>query len=81
MHRMYENKKNDIFMLQVRLFRLAQLKWGVSAEECDIIFEKYDVNSYIETCYEEYHVQGDDANLLDIESYIENRKALNDSKK
>ncbi len=75
------DRKNDIFMLQVRLFRLAQLKWGVSAEECDIIFEKYDVNSYIETCYEEYHVQGDDANLLDIESYIENRKALNDSKK
>ncbi len=75
------DRKNDIFMIQVRLFRLAQIKWNLSPEDCDEIFKKYNVNAYIETCYEEYHVQGDDANLLDIESYIENRKALNDSKK
>ena len=64
------NKKDDIFMLQVRLFRLAQLKWDKSAEECEQIFKKYELNEYIETCYEEYHVQGDEANLADLEHYL-----------
>ena len=64
------NKRDDIFMLQVRLFRLAQLKWDKSAEECEQIFKKYDLNEYIETCYEEYHVQGDEANLADLEHHL-----------
>ena len=64
------NKRDDIFMLQVRLFRLAQLKWDKSAEECEQLFKKYDLNEYIETCYEEYHVQGDEANLADLEHYL-----------
>lgn len=64
------NKRDDIFMLQVRLFRLAQLKWDKSAEECEQIFKKYGLNEYIETCYEEYHVQGDEANLADLEQYL-----------
>ena len=64
------NKKDDIFMLQVRLFRLAQLKWNKSAEECEHIFKKYELNEYIETCYEEYHIQGDEANLADLEHYL-----------
>ena len=64
------NKRDDIFMLQVRLFRLAQLKWDKSAEECEQLFKKYDLNEYIETCYEEYHVQGDEANLADLEHHL-----------
>ena len=64
------NKRDDIFMLQVRLFRLAQLKWDKSAEECEQIFKKYELNEYIETCYEEYHAQGDEANLADLEHYL-----------
>ena len=66
-----QNKKDDIFMLQVRLFRLAQIEWNLSAEECDRLFKKYDIPEYIETCYEEYHVQGDEANLNDIRKYID----------
>ena len=64
------NKRDDIFMIQVRLFRLAQLKWDKSAEECEQLFKKYELNEYIETCYEEYHVQGDEANLEDLEHYL-----------
>ena len=41
------NKRDDIFMLQVRLFRLAQLKWDKSAEECEQIFKKNELNEYI----------------------------------
>ena len=33
-------KRDDIFMIQVRLFRLAQLKWEKTVEECEQIFKK-----------------------------------------
>ena len=64
------NKRDDLFMLQVRLFRMAQLKWNKSAVECEQIFKKYKLNEYIETCYEEYHVQGDETNLADLEHFL-----------
>ena len=72
-------RDDDLFMIQVRLFRLAQQKWDLSAEECVALFTKYDVNRYIATCYEEYHVQGDEANLADLEQYIEKRKSTSES--
>ena len=64
------NQKDDLFMLQVRLFRLAQMRWDKSAIECEQIFRDYDVNDYIKDCYEEYHVQGDEANIDDVEAYL-----------
>lgn len=73
--------KDDIFMLQVRLFRLAQQKWDLPVEECDKLFAEYDINKYIEICYEEFHVQGDEANLASIKAYIDNRRAKNDTTK
>lgn len=70
---MSNQKKKEIYMLQVRLFRLAQIKWNLSAAECSELFNKYDVFAYIETCYEFFHVQGDDANLEDIRLYLLNK--------
>ncbi len=64
------NKRDDLFIIQIRLFRLAQLKWNKTAKECEEIFKQNKIFEYIATCYEEYHVQGDDANLADIERYI-----------
>ena len=69
------NRKDDLFMLQVRLFRLAQIRWDKEAVECEKIFDEYDVNDYIETCYEEYHVQGYEANIDDIEKYLRGKGA------
>lgn len=67
------NYKDDLFMLQVRLFRLAQIRWNLESSECEDIFNKYEINKYIETCYEEYHVQGDEVNIEDIEHYLKKR--------
>ncbi len=64
------NYRDDLFMLQVRLFRLAQIKWNKSAVECEKIFDDFEINEYIEACYEEFYVQGDEADLADIESYL-----------
>ena len=60
---------DDLFMLQVRLFRLAQVRWNKNPKECVAIFNKYDINSYIETCYEEYHVQGS-SDFIEIAQFL-----------
>ena len=65
-------QQDDIFLLQVRLFRLAQLKWNVDAKKCSEIFNKYKIYDYIETCYDFYHIQGDEANFDDIMKYLDN---------
>ena len=69
-------KNKDLLLIQVRLFRLAQLRWDKNESECDEIFKKYDVNDYISTCYEEYHVQGDEANIEDIERYLSRKGCI-----
>lgn len=78
---MTDIQKEDLYQIQVRLFRLAQLKWNLSAAECSEIFKKYDIYGYIQTCYEIYHIQGDDANLTDIENYLLNLGYKNATKK
>jgi len=70
-----KNRADDLFLIQIRLFRLAQAKWKVDEEKCSSIFNKYKVYDYIGTCYDFFHIQGDDANLLDIESYLVNNGA------
>ena len=64
------NKKDDLFMIQVRLFRLAQIRWNMNTTECERMYDDYKVNDYIATCYEEYHVRGDGANIDNIEKYL-----------
>ena len=71
-----ENQADDLFLIQIRLFRLAQNKWNISEEKCSEIFTKYKIYDYIETCYQFFHVQGDDANLSDIENYLRNNEAV-----
>ena len=70
-----EKKADDLFLIQIRLFRLAQNKWNIDEQKCSEIFNKYNIYDYIETCYEFFHVQGDEANLTDIESYLKNNGA------
>jgi len=61
---------DDLFNIKIRLFRLFQIKEKLSAKETEHIFLKYGLFDYIETCYEEYHVQGDDTNLNDVYKYL-----------
>ncbi|WP_407435019.1 DUF3791 domain-containing protein [Treponema sp.] len=70
-----EKKEDDLFLIQIRLFRLAQNKWNLDEKECSNLFNKYKIYDYIETCYEFFHLQGDEANLTDIENYLKNNGA------
>ena len=63
-------RKEDIFMLQVRLYRMLQSRKGLSSVECNRVFDKYGLFDYISQCYEEYHMQGDEANYEDVLEYL-----------
>ena len=55
--------KNEMILLQVRLFRLAMESWKKSQQEVASLFRKNGVYKFISDMYEEFHVQGDEANL------------------
>ena len=57
-------------MLQVRLYRMLQIRLGLSPVECKEVFDKYGLFDYIAECYEEYHMQGDAANYADVLEYL-----------
>lgn len=65
--------KNEIEHMQVRLFRLAWKKWNMTKKECAEIFDNYSVDEYIRSLYEVFHVQGDEANICEIEDYLKTK--------
>ena len=68
--------KNEIEHMQVRLFHLAWNKWDISIKMCSDLFDKFDIDRYIGSLYELFHVQGDDANLDAIEEYLKGKGVL-----
>ena len=62
-------------MMQVRLFRQAQIAWNFTAEKCSKLFNAFGIYDYIKTCYGFFHVQGDEANLADIASFLKKNGA------
>ena len=73
-------QKERLFM-NVRLFRLAIERWNLSRQECAFLFRKYDIFDYIADAYEEFHEQGDEANIEDIEAYLTAKGAIVDDAK
>ena len=48
----------------------AAKRWGLSFDRCAEIFDEYKIDEYIKDCYEFFHMQGDMANLRDIDEYL-----------
>ncbi len=68
--------KNEMILLQVRLFRLAMESWKKNQQEVASLFRKNGVYKFISDMYEEFHVQGDEANLREIEAFLKGKEAL-----
>lgn len=68
----------EILRMQIRLFRLACRRWNKSNIECAEIFDRYGIDEYIAEFYDLFHIQGDEADIQDIESYLVNRGASDD---
>jgi hypothetical protein len=52
---------------------MAQIRWNKSVGECEKIFLEYAINDYVKMCYEEFHVQSDEANMDEIDSYLQRK--------
>ena len=63
---------NEILHMWVRLTHAACKKWGKTNVECAEIFDKYKIDDYIRDVYGPFSCQGYDANLAEIEEYLEN---------
>ena len=69
-------RRDDVFTLQVRLYRKFQVCLGLSPNECNEIYYKYGLFDYIAMCYEGYHMQGDEANCTDMLDYVKGKGYL-----
>lgn len=63
----------DVADMQCWVFRMAQKKWKISAEECSDIFATYDILGFIEECYDSLHLNGYEIVLQDVETLLKNR--------
>lgn len=69
------HEEQQILYMQVRLARMASERWCKPL--CDIteIFASYGVLGYIHETFGILHVQGDEANINDIEQYLKKKGA------
>lgn len=65
-----DREKKEILRLQVRLFCLACKKWKLSITACADLFDRFRIDHYIDELYDLMHLQGDEANLYEIESML-----------
>lgn len=67
------NRSDEIILMQVRLVRLAVKTWNKSMPEVAELFSSNGVYSFIREMYEEFHVQGDVANLEEVGVFLKNK--------
>ncbi len=64
----------DIADMQCWVFRMAQVKWKISAKECADIFRKNDVFGFIAECYDSLHLNSYACVLDDVETLLHNQE-------
>lgn len=70
------SKESEILHMQIRLYRMACKCWNIDNQVCADLFDRYDLDEYIEESYGIFHVQGDEANLEDLTEYARKKGAL-----
>ena len=64
-------RDKEVLNMQLVLIPLLAKAWNKSYTQLAIIFEKYDVLSYIDVCYENYNSTGNQGIIDDLRDYIE----------
>lgn len=67
------DRKDEMILIQVRLLRLAAKTWHRDMPEVAKLFSQFKVYDFMQDMYEEFHVQGDPANLNEVEAYLRNQ--------
>ena len=64
------DQKDEMILIQVRLLRLAAKTWHKEMPEVAKLFSQFKVYDFMQDMYEEFHVQGDSANLNEVETFL-----------
>lgn len=63
----------DIADMQCWIFRMAQVRWKMSAKDCAKLFKKYNILGFISDCYDILHLNSYECALDDVEELLKNR--------
>ena len=69
------NERQQIIYMQTRIMRLASEEWNKPIEVIAELFAQYGVLHYIEECFGIFHVEGDEAVLEDVATYLKSKGA------
>lgn len=64
-------RKDNVLNMQITIANSMKQEWNIGFEKVSDILDKYDLLSYIDTCYEEYNSMGIKGILQDLKSYME----------
>lgn len=64
-------RADNVLNMQITIANCMKQEWNISFEKVSDILDKYDLLSYIDTCYEKYNSMGIKGILLDLKSYME----------
>lgn len=67
------NERQQIIYMQTRIMRLASEEWNKPIEIIAELFAQYGVLHYIEECFGIFHVEGDEAVLEDVVTYLKSK--------
>ena len=65
------NREDAVLNMQLTLIPILLKSWKLSLVELKNIFVKYDILSYIDTCYEMFNSTGNQGIIDELEEYIE----------
>ena len=65
------SREDAVLNMQITLIPILAKNWNVDLRSLSNIFEKYDILSYIDTCYEMFNSTGNQGIIDELEEYIE----------
>lgn len=65
------NRTDNVLNMQITIANCIKQEWNINFSKISDLFDKYDLLSYIDLCYEEYNSMGIKGILQDLRSYID----------
>ena len=65
------NRTDNVLNMQITIANCMKQVWNIDFSKVSDLLDKYDLLSYIDTCYEEFNSMGIKGILIELKSYIE----------
>ena len=67
---------NEVIFMEIRLLGEFCQKYRMSRAAANDLFSKHKIWQYIESCYDTFHINGDEHNLEDISNVLKTKGAI-----